>query len=155
MSLPSEPFAANLTVVWMFDSERGMQLLTSTDLDTLKLTQEQIAAAALQNLETQVGPIPFKLLDDEIPGLYVIDSSDSYEASRLLLPQLWQPLVKKVAGAVTVMAPCRNIVLAVGADDAKAMAAMKEIGTQMFQTEPYALSSSRFQLGNAGWKVLP
>lgn len=85
------------------------------------------------------------------PGVFRVHSGDSYEAARLLLPQIWEPLSRQVSGDLLVVAPTRDVVFATGSADPAAVASMSKLAKEAFDAGPYPLSTSVLRRTESGF----
>lgn len=146
------PFVGDLSVVWVLDMPTSMALANQSVLDDLGLTQEALAARALQNLDDCCGAFPVQPVPD-VPGVYQVWAGDSYEAARLLLHDRWGPLVETVPGQLVVVAPNRDTVLFAGSEDGAALSVLASAAEEMSQ-DAYPLSSQVLLWQPEGWKVV-
>lgn len=82
------------------------------------------------------------------PGVYVSPWHDTYDAARLLLPELFTRL--EVDGDPVVLAPHRDLVIVTGSRDRDGLAAMGAIGLDSLG-EPYPVSPKPLVLRGFEW----
>lgn len=111
----SAPFVRGLVVVLVVDRPDGMSMLRFEDLTALKLTADQAHALALNNLRTKYKVLmEMKELGQKSGFWTNASAAEDYAAALTVLPELWQPLSKRVKGSLVVATPARNMVLATG-----------------------------------------
>lgn len=85
--LVCRPLFAGLSLAYAIDDEKAYQLLRQPTLDDWHVTQDEIEARAIANLETLSASIPLEAkrrLNQH--GYIIVDTHDGYDAVRLLLP---------------------------------------------------------------------
>jgi hypothetical protein len=145
-----QDFPGGLVEYWVQDSP-GSTLSVNVDaLKAAKLDVTSLQKLAIANLTQKAqavqmqsaGPMSMLLLDGY------------YESSLLLLPEIWQGLDARM-GSVVVAIPTREVVLLVDGTDTEAVAALRAVIQQPFQTQPYAISPDLFLWQTDHWTVLP
>ncbi len=112
------PLAGPLGVLLAIDQPTSMRVLSENDLATWGQPFQAVLDCAIQNLES-LSPCRF---EREEGGFYVSRFDDYYDASRLLLPRLFDQL--ELRGPPVAIAVSRYCVLVAGRDDADALNAM-------------------------------
>jgi uncharacterized protein YtpQ (UPF0354 family) len=135
----AQRFAGDLWIAYVLDRPSSTSLLTHADLKKLELQEAEVAALALANLRKACPEAAAKPLPD-LPGVWAVEAGDSYEAARLLLPELWAPHKAKLKGDLIACAPIRDAVLFVDSEDRKALQAMQLLVDQLVAAEAYPLS---------------
>lgn len=139
------PFSADSVLMLAYDSPHSIQTLSHTALTDWGVTFEQALSAALDNLRdmtvanfVQVGP-----------GLLMAAWDDSYEASRILLTDLFFRL--GVGGDPVVMIPTRNRLLVASSRDSAAQLSMLALSRSFASDEGRSISALmyRFEQGKA------
>lgn len=111
---PYQVFGEHFGVAIVYDLPRAMRPVQQTALDAWGITFYEALEIAKENLRaipsTFIGPTK----DD---GVYLSDTRDSYDAARLLLPELIQQF--HILGDPVAMMPTRGSLLVLGSEDVK------------------------------------
>ncbi|HOX45483.1 MAG TPA: DUF1444 family protein [Myxococcota bacterium] len=135
----SRRFLGDLWIAYVLDRPSSTSLLTRADLKKLALQEDEVPALALANLRKACPDAPAKPLPD-FPGVWAVETGDSYEAARLLLPELWAGHKARLKGDLVACAPIRDVVLFTDSEDRKALQAMQLLAGQLVAAEAYPLS---------------
>lgn len=108
-------------------------------------SSDELMAIALENLIAR-SPVRFTLQDG---GFYLSDYPDGYDASRLLLPELF--LALQLPGDPVAVAVQRNKVVVAGSEDPEALAAMAAFVVEDFAATTRPLSYQPLILRDRNW----
>lgn len=136
-----------LVALFAIDSENGIQYLSEENLQSLEIAREDLLEHAMANLLHAVDGIQIQ----GNPGLYMILAGGTYEASTLLIDDLWSPKNFDVAGQIVVAAPARDAVLVTGNEDEENVAKVRAIAEDMFAKSNYQLCPDLFVRQEDGW----
>jgi hypothetical protein len=149
--LVSRPFVGDLAVVYVLDMPDGMKMLSEGDRGKLGLSVEQLNSLALRNLAAACSDLPSEPVEK---GISLIHAGDSYEASRLLLPSLWQSVAASVKGDLLVAAPSRDFLLCTGSrEDHDVLARFRQLVSLREQSDGHPLSTITLRWAPAGWEL--
>lgn len=112
-----EQFAAGLS----YDFPDAMIQITGRQLEKWGVSFDDALAAALENLETQSE----KALVEAVPGVYISNWQDGYDASRVLLTEMLLKL--PVVGTPVVMLPSSENLVMTGSDDLDGLASVLNV----------------------------
>jgi hypothetical protein len=143
------PLLRDLWVVYAIDLPDGIQMMARRNLKELALTEDQVHALALSNLDA-LGEVPHQP-HAEAAGVRVVHVGDSYEASRLLPVRRWAALAETLGGSLVAVAPTRDYVLFTGAGDAAAVARMRRLAARLMEEEGHPLSATLLRWTPRGW----
>jgi hypothetical protein len=143
------PLLRDLWVVYAIDLPDGIQMMARRNLEELRLTEDQVHALALANLDA-LGEIPHEPHPDAT-GVRVVHVGDSYEASRLLPVRRWAALAEALGGSLVAVAPTRDYVLFTGAGDAAALARMRRLAARLMEEEGHPISATLLRWTPKGW----
>jgi len=145
------PFAAGLSVVYVFDLPDGMRIVNRGDMAQLKLDEAGLDALAVANLEAALPALQFDRVKTG-SDIRVIHEGDSYEASRLILHHRWAAIGAQVKGDLLVAAPSRDFVYFTGSrEDVAGLRALARGSDE----QGHALTSTLLRWTPAGWEPLP
>lgn len=141
-------FAGPLVQILGVDLPHATGLLPKSQAAAWGKTQEELFDLALENLVAR-SPVRFTDLGD---GLYVSDYEDSYDSSRLLLPELF--LALQLRGDPVAVAVSRHQVVVAGSEDAGAIEAMAAYVVHAFDDNSRPLAYQPLILRGRQWAPL-
>ncbi|GJJ01863.1 hypothetical protein RugamoR64_24010 [Duganella rhizosphaerae] len=141
----SAPFSADSVLMLAYDSPHSIQTLSHTALTDWGVSFDAALAVALDNLRDMTVANFVQVA----PGLLMAAWDDSYEASRILLADLFFRL--EVGGDPVVMIPTRNRLLVASSNDSVAQLAMLALSRSFASDEGRSISALmyRFEQGKA------
>ncbi len=109
----SFPFGHDLEVRLVVPSARRALVVTTAHLERWAVRPEQARKAALANLARRSAEVPLMEHRDEGANtLYIYESQDGFDASRILLEDRWRELVERHEGRLLIAIPSRNFLIA-------------------------------------------
>jgi hypothetical protein len=142
--LPHQVLNDDLGVHLAIELSTSVVELNSDRLKAWEMTLDETMTRAKANLLAR-SPKPF---EEHLPGLYVSPWHDGFDASRMVLPELFAPL--KVKGLPVVLAPTHDTLLVAGSDDTEALKQLVELAEQGFSSQS-AHSGVAFRLEGGTW----
>lgn len=106
--LASEPLAADLVVVYAFDRPTSMAYATRAQLDAVELSGERLRSTALANLRARL-PAQLETRGDDKSFTFI--AGGNFEASLILLDEVWDQLRSSLPGDPVVCAVARDVCL--------------------------------------------
>src|ERR1041385_1750342 len=85
----------------------------------------------------------------------MITAGGNYEASLLLLDEIWDRRQFKVSGDIVVALPTRDVLLVTGSQNPAGIVKLREVAAQLTSQSPYHLTSDLFVRRGGGFKLLP
>ena len=155
LNLQVQPFMDQLVSVVVIDSPSSMRWASSRDLDALKLDSAALFELARANTHAQMQPLMSVATPATKGKIGVIDSADTYTASRMLFAADWAPLAKAQDGVLIVAVPRPATILYVGDDGPEALGALRALAHQQMATAAEGLSDQLLRWTPEGWKPLP
>ncbi len=138
----TDHFRVNLVYDW----GDYVQDVGKEDLEKWNISFNQALDIAKENLKA-LSSQPFL---KPFPGVYASPWKDSYDASRLVLPELFNGLELK--GAPVVVMPTRDILLVSGSEDEKGLKMMAELVLDAFKESRF-LSGTALRRVENRWEV--
>lgn len=145
----TKPLADLLIKVIIYDSEKSMSLLSVNMLTEWGVSYDEAFDQALDNLR-RISSKPFQQLQ---PGLYASPWEDEYDASRLLLPELFYRL--NLNGKPVASIPNRSTLLVTGSEDETGLANLAELTLKVIEDTPKTLSGFVLILEDQQWAPYP
>ncbi len=150
-ALLHRPWIGGLSIVYVSDRPDSMAMLTRDALEELSLDDARLHALALRNLRAACADFSH----ETVPGTNIeqLMAGDSYEASRLLLPELWRPLADQVQGDLLVAAPSRDRVLFTGSASPVDAAELRRLARVHSADDGHSITDVVFRLTPDGFVV--
>jgi hypothetical protein len=152
-ALVRRPFLPFLVEAVGLDSERSMQLLTTSSVREWGVDLSELYAAArslLASCVTEIGPY-----DPTSPfPLWHVTTDDSYESSRLLLPGWLASFAEKVNGRPVAIVPHRTLLVVGGDRDEECVRRLLDIAKHEYEAATRPISPALYTVDDAG-TVIP
>jgi hypothetical protein len=147
-----EPLTPGLDVVYAFNQGNSFNGVQTADLSRLALERSGLRALALANLRRELPPLQRRGSD----GLWMLlnpGSGGYFEASLLLLDEVWAQLASEVKGEVVVAVPTRDLLFVTGSEDAAGLERVKEIvADALSRPQQHALTNQLYVRRAGGWQ---
>ncbi len=140
------PLAEHLAIAVAYDLPESRATLDQRTFSSWGVTFDEALAVALDNLRLRTSP-KFVLVS---PGVYTADWGDSYDLSRLLMPELFSQL--KLKGAPVVGVPNRDTLLVTGTDDDNGLLRIVDLVNSEIR-RPRSMSPMLFVWRDGDWSV--
>lgn len=138
------PFITSDVVVTLVeDMPTSLRYVRPSEITALGRTADDMLDVALDNLMQRSEVGVHQLGDEEAGSIFVLDTKDSYDATRILLSPLMEHLAEKVKGHLIIGIPNRDCLIAFG----NANPITVEMALRMkedAQTRTYPLTSTLF-----------
>lgn len=142
----TKPLVGGLVVALAYDSERNITSINRENFEKWGVSLEEALAAAKDNLWERTDPS----LMAGAGGVYWSQWGDSYDSSRLLLPELIYRL--SVDGDPVAFAPNRNELWVTGTNNGAGLAAILKEGGESHFDRGHPLSPDLYVLVDGTWK---
>ena len=119
------PLVGDLVVAYVIDRADSMVMVTASTARDLGLTPTTISTRSrCRTASAYLPDIPYAPL---APGsaVFAVQSGDSYESSRLLFPERWEPIRHVVHGDLLVSVPIRDAILFTGSQEPNGLGALR------------------------------
>ena len=144
----SRPFCENMLVMLALDTEHAIRLVTDGDLDELGLAFDDALGIAIGHLDEK-GAHSFGQLAE---GTFVSTCGDFYDASRVLIPELFGQL--PVKGNPVAIVQARSSVLVTGSEDMDGLAMIAGFALEDLADNERAVALSPIELADGQWRPL-
>lgn len=141
---PSAEMPCDIGVGLVLDYPSSVRYLPPDRFETWHVSFEDALEVAKDNLRKK----SLDRFEQVQPGVWVSPWGDTYDAARLLLPELFTRL--DVNGDPVALAPHRDLVVVTGSEDRAGLAAMASIATEALG-EPYPVSPRPLVLRGFAW----
>lgn len=140
-----QPFAENLSVALMLDSEHATASVNAQTLGALGLDTDAAFARALSNLRDRTTDVGM----ERHGGNWISTWNDVYDASRMLLTDMIHRL--PVRGEPVAVIPSRNNLFVTGSLDDEGIALIASLAADVLEEETRPLSGQLLVLRNGTW----
>jgi len=145
------PYVNDTVVVFVIDMPHMTVSVTTEQMVRWGITQDQLEDIARQNLESYTPILEFRSMDSDEGGRAVILSlQDGYDASRLLLTNLFLELAPRLGGDFLVATPSRDMFLAMTPGPNDFVKRVKERVDQDYARLPYPITNRLFYVTRDG-----
>ncbi len=131
-----EKYNDQLIIVYAEDAKNSIRYLTNDDLRTLSISKDSIKAIAIKNLSNLLANIQ----RDGSNGTYMLTAGGNYEASIILLNNIFSKESLPVNGNFVIAIPNRGMLLITGSNDKEGIEKIKELSKKLFETGSYQVS---------------
>jgi uncharacterized protein YtpQ (UPF0354 family) len=145
-----QPFVGDLILFYGFDQPSYFTMVAQRDLTRLALDKQRLHAVAVTNLRRT---IPQPELHQISPGVFMLTCGGNFEATTLLLDEVWQQVTAKVSGDLVVAVPARDIVIFTGGDNRDGLAFMRSKVSHILEVGDHTLTRHFLVRSESGWRV--
>lgn len=146
-SRSSRPFCDSMLLMLALDSEASIALVNDEKLDELGISFDDALGIAVAQLDEK-GAHTYAQLE---AGIFVSASGDSYDSSRMLLPEMFLKLPLK--GNPVAIVQSRSSVLVTGSEDVIGLEKIAGIALAEISETERAVSLTPVELYNGVWRV--
>jgi uncharacterized protein YtpQ (UPF0354 family) len=146
-----EDYNGALMIFYAEDREKGIAYLTSEELARAGLKRSELRALAVRNLKGLISAVDLQGGE----GLYMVTAGGDYEASLILVDDLWTgpSITPKVKGEVVIAIPARDLLLVTGSEDPAGLKKLRELARKVMAEGSYTLTDQLFV--RRGGKFVP
>ena len=139
-----EDFSGELAVVYAEDSDKRMRYLTTTE--DIGVERSGLRKLAVDNLTRLLPKIEMHSYGDG--ELSFMSVGGDYEASLLLIDDIWSGGQVKVNGDIVVAVPARDVLLVTGSRSRSGLKAVRGMAAELLAKGPYGLTDTLFVYRN-------
>ncbi|MEO8502370.1 MAG: DUF1444 family protein [Acidobacteriota bacterium] len=155
LPLVSRPLARDALEAYVLDHETSYEYVSNDDLERWHVAADEVRKLAADNLdraskglEVEAGSGPDKFL--------AVETGDSYDAARLLVPQLRQSFAGQLGDTYYAAIPNRGLLIMWSTSSSPAaQQRFQDMVAKDFRTQPYPLSRSIFKVTAAEITEIP
>ena len=130
-----------LVIVYAEDTEKNLRFLSQKDMNKIPIKREELRTLATDNLRRLLG----STIDIRSGnGKYMITAGGTFEASLILMNELWNGDKFKVDGDIVIAIPSRDVLLVTGSKNKEALATLKSLANQVVANASYRLTNELF-----------
>lgn len=132
-----ERYNDQLIIVYAEDSKNSIRYLTKEDLQSLSINKDSLKQLSIRNLDRLLINITRQGGD----GVYMLTAGGNYEASIILLNNIFTKESLPVDGDFVIAIPNRDMLLITGSNDKAGISKIKEVTKKLFETGNYQVSA--------------
>lgn len=140
----------DLVIFYAFDQPTCFTMVAYRDIDRLALTERQLHDLALVNLRQT---IPQLQLHEVSPGVFMLTCGGDFEATTLLLDEVWEQVAGMICGDLVVAVPSRDVVMFAGSENREGMAFMRSKVSQILEMGDRVLTRSFLVRRESWWDL--
>jgi uncharacterized protein YtpQ (UPF0354 family) len=151
--LARRPLVADLYVVYVADNPTTMRFIFESDIKHMGWTVDRLHQIALENLAQKAANTNYVMAGEGEKMLIISQTRDSYDAARILLPDLHAHLAEYLPGPTLFGIPNRDFLVTLGDTDKKFVREIAGMVRNDFQSQPQPISPQLFAIVNGKIKV--
>ncbi|MCA9294159.1 MAG: DUF1444 family protein [Phycisphaerales bacterium] len=145
------PFVNDTVIVFVIDLPNMTVSVTTEQMARWGVNEEELEAVARANLDQYAPTLEFRTVEAEDGGKAILlVMQDGYDASRILLSDLFETLAPEFGGDFYVATPSRDMFLALGADSENFLERIAERVEHDFDRLPYPITDRLFYVTRDG-----
>ena len=144
-----EPLVSGLTIIYAEDTPTNIRYIEKDAIADAGADIQGIPAQAVDNLLAKLPGISI----EGGGGLYMVTADGTYEASLLLVDELWTPENFAVDGEIVVALPARDVLLVAGTNGAQQLEKLIALSTQVYTESPYYLTQNLYVRRDGRWEL--
>ncbi|MBS1662780.1 MAG: DUF1444 family protein [Bacteroidetes bacterium] len=134
-----EPYNDELVVCYAIDTKNNIRYMQENDLRTMHLTMDSLRAKSVRNLARKL-----QVRREGDNGIYMWVAGGNYEASLILLKDLWTKEQLPVDGDFIIAIPSRDVVLITGSKNKVGLQKLTEFSKKTYDGGAYSVSPALF-----------
>jgi len=153
--IAAQPFINDTVILYMIDINGAATPLSTEQLIRWGVDVDQIDLIARQNLAAFRPELELQLFRSDDASAALFNTGDGYDASRLLLEQLYCKLSPELGGNFLVAIPTRDVFIAFPQQPPQFIERLRKRIDDDFQSLPYPITSDLFLVtldGVAPWR---
>jgi uncharacterized protein YtpQ (UPF0354 family) len=139
---------ADLIIFYAFDVGSHYEIVSKKDLGRLGITKDELHDRALQNLRE----LKLEVRANQGGRVMMLTAGGNYEATLLLLPEIWDSVAQMVSGQIIASVPARDILYVTGDADAENLADLRRWTSKMIEQADKPLSRVFLRWNGVEWE---
>ena len=141
------PLTDGLLVIYAEDSPTSIRYIDKQSIEEAGIDANAIAALAVRNLLNKLPEIEVFGAD----GLYMITAGGNYEASLLLVDDIWDPTNFDIEGDIIVSVPARDVLLVSGSEETEKLGELIDLSKSIHAESPYFITTTLYVRRDNQW----
>jgi hypothetical protein len=143
-SIPYRPITEYLALALCCDTANAIMYISQSHLDEWHVTYDDLIGKAKENLQA----LPTRNFGSPMPGVFISNYQDTYDATRLVLPDTLSQL--PISGTPVVVVPERNYLIVTGSEDVQGLCYVANICEKALETSRF-ISARPLVPAGEGW----
>jgi uncharacterized protein YtpQ (UPF0354 family) len=139
---------ADLVIFYAFDVGQHYEIISKKDLARLGVTDEELHERALQNLRE----LKLEIRAHQGERVTMLTTGGNYEATLLLLPEVWDSVTEMVAGQIVAAVPARDVLYVTGDAVPENLADLRRWTSRMIEQADKPLSRVFVRWSGTQWE---
>jgi hypothetical protein len=140
-------FLSDLIIFYAFDLGDWFELVSNSAREKMEISEEDLHAASLKNLRA----LNLEILAHRGDRYIMLTAGGNFEATLLLLPEVWESVSEMVQGNIIAVTPARDLLLFTGDSDLENLAELRRKTSQSIEKADKPLSRNFFQRNGSAW----
>jgi uncharacterized protein YtpQ (UPF0354 family) len=140
-------FLADLMIFYAFDLGDSFELVSNSVRESLGASEEELHQAAVRNLRA----LNLEVATHRGERLTMLTAGGNFEATLLLLPELWDSVINGIAGDIIAAVPARDIILFTDDSVPPNLAELRKRTSQAIEKAEKPLSRHFFRRRDTEW----
>jgi hypothetical protein len=145
----AERLVADLSIVYAFDQPHSLEIMTEAERVALGVPPRELRTMAVRNLRRLVPEIRHQ----DNGSAHMLLAGGNFEASLLLLDDLWTRLSADVPGDLVACAAARDVMLYTGSAITGGIDGVVQLATRILSEGNHALSATLLRWTPLGWEL--
>jgi hypothetical protein len=142
-----EPLVADLFVAYAFDSPESFRFMTGEEGGALGISFPELRQIAEDNLRDK---LPEVELTSSGP-VHILSAGGNFEASLLLLGDLWEQMAEQVKGSLVACAPARDLLYFTGLEERGGVRSLAQYVEKMYPQAMHPVSKALLLREEKAW----
>lgn len=139
--------AADLLVIHAFDLDTHFELVANRDLARLGVSADELHAKSLANLRA----LNLEVRAHQGERCTMLTAGGNFEATLLLLPEVWESVQSMVAGNIIASVPARDLIFMTGDAVPENLAELRSVTSKALENADKPLSRQFLRWENGAW----
>lgn len=139
---------ADLVIFYAFDVGSHYELVANRDLVRLGVSPYELHEHALANLRA----VNLEVRAHQGERTMMLTTGGNYEATLILLPEIWESIAEMVRGQIVVSVPGRDLLLVAGDADPENLAELRRVTSNAIERAEKPLSRAFLRWNGAQWE---
>src|SRR5262249_5928147 len=139
---------ADLVIFYAFDAGSHYQIVAHRDLEQLGMTADELHERALVNLRG----LKLDVRAHKGNRIIMLTAGGNYEATLILLPEIWGSVSQMVSGQIIAAVPARDVLDFTGGADREDLADMRRLTSRALEQVDKPLSRTFIRWTGAQWQ---
>jgi len=137
----------DILVFYAFDAGTHFEIVSQGDLDKLAVTADELHERAISNLRN----LELKVEAHQGERVTMLTAGGDYEATLLLLPEIWDSVQAMVEGDIIASVPARDIIYFAGDSNPENLSEMRALTSRMLEEADKPMSRTFLRRSGNGW----